>query len=147
LEEFHQKMKILDPGGGLLDNQNIDNMEYGQVKISDEVVAVIAGLAATEVPGVAGMSGGLAGGIAEMLGRKNLSKGVKVEVGDKETAVDLFIVVEYGAKIPDIAWKIQENVKKAIESMTGLQVVEVNVHVQGVHMEKENKEEDNARVK
>lgn len=140
-------MKILDPGGGLLDNQNIDNMEYGQVKISDEVVAVIAGLAATEVPGVAGMSGGLAGGIAEMLGRKNLSKGVKVEVGDKETAVDLFIVVEYGAKIPDIAWKIQENVKKAIESMTGLQVVEVNVHVQGVHMEKENKEEDNARVK
>ena len=140
-------MKILDPGGGLLDNQNIDNMEYGQVKISDEVVAVIAGLAATEVPGVAGMSGGLAGGIAEMLGRKNLSKGVKVEVGYKETAVDLFIVVEYGAKIPDIAWKIQENVKKAIESMTGLQVVEVNVHVQGVHMEKENKEEDNTRVK
>lgn len=140
-------MKILDPGGGLLDNQNIDNMEYGQVKISDEVVAVIAGLAATEVPGVAGMSGGLAGGIAEMLGRKNLSKGVKVEVGDKETAVDLFIVVEYGAKIPDIAWEIQENVKKAIESMTGLQVVEVNVHVQGVHMEKENKEEDNTRVK
>jgi len=130
-----------------LDNQNIDNMEYGQVKISDEVVAVIAGLAATEVPGVAGMSGGLAGDIAEMLGRKNLSKGVKVEVGDKETAVDLFIVVEYGAKIPDVAWRIQENVKKAIESMTGLQVVEVNVHVQGVHMEKENKEEDNARVK
>ncbi|HHY91009.1 MAG TPA: Asp23/Gls24 family envelope stress response protein [Clostridiales bacterium] len=122
-------------------------MEYGQVKISDEVVAVIAGLAATEVPGVAGMSGGLAGDIAEMLGRKNLSKGVKVEVGDKETAVDLFIVVEYGAKIPDVAWRIQENVKKAIESMTGLQVVEVNVHVQGVHMEKENKEEDNARVK
>ena len=130
-----------------MDNQNIDNMEYGQVKISDEVVAVIAGLAATEVPGVAGMSGGLAGDIAEMLGRKNLSKGVKVEVGDKETAVDLFIVVEYGAKIPDVAWRIQENVKKAIESMTGLQVVEVNVHVQGVHMEKENKEEDNARVK
>ncbi len=130
-----------------MNNDNNDNTTYGQIKISDEVVAIIAGLAATEVTGVAGMSGGLAGGIAEMLGKKNLSKGVKVEVGDREAAVDLFIVVEYGTKIPDIAWQIQENVKKAIEAMTGLQVIEINVHVQGVNIEKENKEEDVAKSK
>ncbi len=125
--------------------------EYGQIKIADEVVAVIAGLAATEVSGVAGMSGGIAGGIVEMLGRKNLSKGVKVEVGEKEAAVDLFIIVEYGVKIPDVSWQIQESVKKAIELMTGLKVVEVNIHVQGVNIEKEGKkdgkEENLLRVK
>ena len=104
----------------------------GAVRIADEVVAVIAGLAATEVEGLAGMSGGLAGGFAEILGRKNLSKGVRVEVGEKESAVDIFVIVEYGVKIPDVALKVQENVKNAIESMTGLKVVNVNVHVQGV---------------
>ncbi|MBB6216625.1 putative alkaline shock family protein YloU [Anaerosolibacter carboniphilus] len=127
---------------------NLDNSDYGQIKIADEVVGVIAGLAATEVPGVAGMSGGIAGGIAEMLGRKNLSKGVKVEVGEKEAAVDMFIIVEYGVKIPDVSWQIQESVKKAVETMTGLKVIEVNIHVQGVNIDKENKEEENIqRVK
>lgn len=120
--------------------------EYGNIKIADEVVGIIAGLAATEVEGVAGMSGGIAGGIAEMLGRKNLSKGVKVEVGEKEAAVDLFIIVDYGVRIPEVAWNVQENVKKAIESMTGLDVVEVNIHVQGVNFKNESKE-DEARVK
>ena len=120
--------------------------DLGSVKIADEVVAIIAGLAATEVSGIAGMSGGLAGGIAEMLGRKNLTKGVKVEVGEKQTAVDLFVIVEYGAKIPEVAWHAQEDVKKAIESMTGLDVVEVNVHVQGVKIEGDEKEEE-TRVK
>lgn len=128
-------------------NNNIDLPDYGQIKIADEVVGVIAGLAATEVSGVAGMSGGIAGGIAEMLGRKNLSKGVKVEVGEKEAAIDLFIIVEYGTKIPDVSWQIQENVKKAIETMTGLNVVEVNIHVQGVNMDKDVKEENPLRVK
>lgn len=104
----------------------------GAIRIADEVVAVIAGLAATEAEGLAGMSGGLAGGFAEILGRKNLSKGVRVEVGEKESAVDIFVIVEYGVKIPDVALKVQENVKNAIESMTGLKVVNVNVHVQGV---------------
>lgn len=104
----------------------------GAIRIANEVVAVIAGLAATEVDGLAGMSGGIAGGFAEMLGKKNLSKGVRVEVGEKETAVDIFVIVEYGAKIPDVAFRVQENVKHAIENMTGLTVVDVNVHVQGV---------------
>jgi uncharacterized alkaline shock family protein YloU len=127
---------------------NQSSSELGNIRIADEVVAVIAGLAATEVEGVAGMSGGLAGGIVEMLGRKNLSKGVKVEVGEKETAVDLYIIVEFGAKIPEVAFRIQENVKRAIESMTGLAVVETNVHVQGVDFKPvpELKEEE-SRVK
>ncbi len=94
------------------------------------------------------MSGGIAGGIAEMLGRKNLSKGVKVEVGEEQAAIDLFVVVEYGVRIPDVAWKIQENVKRAIEGMTGLDVVEVNVHVQGVNFpQPEERVEEQPRVR
>lgn len=120
--------------------------EIGSVKIADEVVAIIAGLAATEIEGIAGMSGGIAGGIAEMLGRKNLSKGVKVEVGERQAAVDLFVIVDYGVRIPDVAWQLQENVKRKIETMTGLEVVEVNVHIQGVRLPSEEKEED-ARVR
>ncbi|MDI6870024.1 MAG: Asp23/Gls24 family envelope stress response protein [Bacillota bacterium] len=116
--------------------------DMGTIRIANEVVGIIAGLAATEVEGVAGMSGGLAGGIAELLGRKNLSKGVKVEVGEKEAAADLFIITEYGVQIPEVATKVQENVKRAIESMTGLSVVEVNVHVQGVHFPQEEKQEE-----
>ena len=124
--------------------------DMGTIKISEEVVAIIAGIAATEVPGVAGMSGGIAGGIAEMLGRKNLSKGVKVEVGEKEAAIDLYIIVEYGCRIPDVAWDIQEKVKKSVQTMTGLEVVEVNIHIQGVNIEKDHKKEsteENVRVK
>ena len=119
----------------------------GSIRIADEVVSIIAGLAATEVEGIAGMSGGIAGGIAEMLGRKNFAKGVKVEVGEKEAAVDLYIIVKYGVRIPDVALAAQENVKQAIENMTGLSVVEVNIHVQGVGFpdEEENKEEVRVR--
>jgi uncharacterized alkaline shock family protein YloU len=121
-------------------SQNLPDAS-GTVKISEEVIAIVAGIAATEVPGVAGMSGGIAGGIAEMLGRKNLSKGVKVEAGEKEAAIDLYIIVEYGCRIPDVSWDIQERVKKSVETMTGLKVVEVNIHVQGVNIEKEHKRE------
>lgn len=124
-----------------------DGMEYGSIKIANEVVAIIAGLAATEVEGVAGMSGGITGGITEMLGMKNLSKGVKVEVGEKETAIDIFIIVEYGSRISDVAQNVQENVKTAVETMTGLNVVEVNVNVQGVNIPKEKNVEEEPRVK
>ena len=115
--------------------------EYGSVRIADDVVATIAELAAKEVKGIIGMSGGIADSITEMLGKKNPTKGIKVEVGEKETAIDLYVVVEYGVRIPDIAWQVQENVKKAVETMTGLSVVEVNIHIQGVNIEKETKEE------
>ncbi len=124
----------------LENNSQIDNVEYGQIKISDEVVATVAGLAASEVEGIWSMSGGFAGNLSDLLGRKNLSKGVKVEVGEEEAAIDLNVVVEYGIKIPDVAWQVQENVKTAIETMTGLKVVEVNIHVQGVYIPKKEKE-------
>ena len=119
----------------------------GAIRIADEVVSIIAGLAATEVEGIAGMSGGIAGGISEMLGRKNFSKGVKVEVGEKEAAVDLYIIVKYGVRIPDIALAAQENVKQAIETMTGLTVVEVNIHVQGVGFPEEEPKAEEVRVR
>jgi uncharacterized alkaline shock family protein YloU len=122
--------------------EKTEHNDVGSIRIADEVVGIIAGLAATEVAGVAGMSAGLVGGIAEMLGKKNLSKGVKVEVGEREAAVDLYIIVEYGVRIPDVALRVQENVKRGIESMTGLDVVEVNIHVQGVGFAAEGKEED-----
>ncbi|MCD1260685.1 Asp23/Gls24 family envelope stress response protein [Paenibacillus athensensis] len=107
--------------------------DMGSIQIAPEVIEIIAGLATVEVQGVAGMSGGFAGGIAELLGRKNLSKGVKVEVGHREAAIDVSIIVDYGHRIPEVASDIQQNVKQAIESMTGLSVVEVNVHIHDVH--------------
>ncbi|SHK06860.1 Asp23/Gls24 family envelope stress response protein [Desulforamulus aeronauticus] len=137
MEDNKRDIVVMTPQDGL-----------GGIRIADDVVGIIAGMAATEVPGVAGMSGGIGGGIAEMLGRKNLSKGVKVEVGEKEAAVDLFVIVEFGVRIPDIATQIQMNVKRAIEGMTGLSVVEVNIHVQGVTFATtEQKEEEPNRVR
>lgn len=116
------------------------------IKISDDVISVIAGVAVSEVPGVAQMSGGFAGGISEVLsGKKNLAKGIKVDSGEKETKIDVNIIVEYGVRIPDVAFEIQSKVKNAVENMTGLKVVEVNVHIQGVSTE--NMEVKNEIVK
>lgn len=113
------------------------------IKIANDVVAVIAGVAVSEVPGVASMSGGFAGGITEVLsGKKNLSKGIKVEADEKEVKIDVNIIVEYGSRIPDIAFEIQNRVKKSVENMTGLKVAEVNVHVQGVKTEREEDDEE-----
>ncbi len=134
-----------------MENENVENVneevliegeDNNEIKISDDVVSVIAGVAVSEVPGVAGMAGGFAGGITEVLsGKKNLSKGIKVEVGQKETKIDVNIIVEYGTRIPDVAFEIQNRVKKAVETMTGLKVVAVNVHVQGVNAQSQNNEE------
>ncbi len=115
------------------------------IKIADDVVSVIAGIAVSEVPGVASMAGGFAGGITEVLsGKKNLSKGIKVEVGEKDTKIDVNIIVDYGTRIPDVAFEIQNRVKKAVENMTGLKVLEVNVHVQGVRTPDDDKKENQA---
>ena len=109
------------------------------IKIADDVIAVIAGAAASEVPGVASMAGGFAGGISEVFsGKRNFAKGIKVEAGEKETRIDVNIIVEYGVRIPDVAFEIQNRVKKAVEGMTGLKVVDVNVHVQGVNTDANN---------
>ncbi len=124
---------------------NTREEQNGSISFANDVVATIAGLATIEIEGVVGMSGGFSGGLAELLGIKNLTKGVKVEVGREECAIDLFVVVSYGIEIPSMCDKIQANVKKAVETMTGLRVVEVNVHIQGVRVEKET-QEDTKRV-
>jgi len=121
--------------------------EMGAVRIANEVVAIVASLAAIEVPGLSGMSGGVVGGIAERLGRKNLSRGVKVEVGERESAIDLYVIVDFGVRIPDVATQVQTSVKRAVETMTGLKVVEVNVHVQGVAFSKEEEPEEEVEVR
>ena len=112
-----------------------NNTENG-IEISNDVIAVIAGVAVSEVQGVASMSGGFAGGITEVLsGKKNLAKGIKVEKTDSTAKIDVNIIVEYGSRIPDVAFEIQNRVKKSVEGMTGFKVEEVNVHVQGVDTE------------
>ena len=133
-----------------MDEQNLNNEEVNEnvsgenIQIADEVVSIIAGKAVSEVAGVAGMSGGFAGGISEVLsGKKNLSKGIKVEVTDKEAKIAVNIIVEYGVRIPDVAFEIQNRVKKAVETMTGLTVAGVNVHVQGV---KTTEDQENNQV-
>jgi len=121
--------------------ENIINEAEG-IKISNDVVAVIAGVAVSEVSGVCSMSGGFAGGISEVLkGKKNLAKGIKVEATEKSAKIDVNIIVEYGSRIPDVAYEIQNRVKKAVENMTGLKVTEVNVNVQGVNTEIPTEEE------
>ena len=124
------------------ENEGEVTLENSNIKIADDVIAVIAGAAASEVPGVASMAGGFAGGISEVFsGKKNFAKGIRVEAGEKETRIDVNIIVEYGVRIPDVAFEIQNRVKKAVEGMTGLKVLDVNVHVQGVNTDVNNIEE------
>lgn len=116
-----------------LEGQEEIKTENEGIQISNDVVAVVAGVAVSEVPGVSGMAGGFAGGITEVLsGKKNLAKGIKVDINENKVKIDVNIIVEYGSRIPDVAFEIQNRVKKAVEGMTGLNVEEVNVHVQGV---------------
>ena len=117
---------------------DVDLQNGGTITYANEVIATIAGVAANEVDGIAGMC--VSGGFSEILGRnRNITRGVKVEVGSQEAAVDLYIIVEYGKPIQKVAGEVQENVRKALESLTGLHVVRVDVHVQGVSFEKEKK--------
>ena len=117
--------------------------ENDGIKISDDVVAVIAGVAVSEVPGVSGMAGGFAGGFSEVFsGKKNLAKGIKADIEENKAKIDVNIIVEYGSRIPDVAFEIHNRVKKAVENMTGLKVEEVNVHVQGVNTDTATNEKD-----
>ena len=111
-----------------------EELNMGEVQIADEVVAIIAGLAATEVEGVASMAGNITNELVGKLGMKNLSRGVKVAVQENEVTVELSRNMSYGYSIPKTSAKVQEKVKSAIESMTGLSVVEVNIHIAGVDM-------------
>jgi uncharacterized alkaline shock family protein YloU len=116
--------------------------QNGMIRIADDVVAVIAGLTASKVKGIASMSGGITEGIAKRVSGKNLTKGVQVKVGQLEAAIDLRVVVEYGVKIDEVCRKLQQEVKEAVENMTGLQVVEVNVRVEGVELQNQKSEND-----
>lgn len=113
---------------------NIKSDQPGEVKIADEVVAIIAGLATTEVEGVSSMAGNITNEIVSRLGMKSLSKGILVEVSDNEVMVDVAINIAYGYSIPDVSTKVQEKVKTTIESMTGLEVAKINVRIASVDM-------------
>ena len=121
------------------DERNIytiqNDASKGEIKIADEVVAIIAALAATEVEGVASMAGNITNELIGKLGMKNLSKGVRVEVLSGIVNVDVALNIAYGYSIPEVSAKVQERVKSAIENMTGLEVADVNIKVAGVEME------------
>ena len=119
-------------------NMDVELENGGTIKYANEVIAIIAGVAASEIDGIAGMC--TSGGISDIIGKnRNITRGVKVEVGGEEASVELYIIVEYGSPIQKVASDVQENVRKAIETMTGLHVVNVDVHVQGVSFEREKK--------
>lgn len=108
--------------------------DFGTVKIADDVVASIAGIAATEVEGVVSMASNIGNELKSKMGVKNLAKGVKVEVIGKSVKADIALIVEYGYSIPAISQKVQEKVKSTIENMTGLTVTDVNIRIAGVNM-------------
>jgi uncharacterized alkaline shock family protein YloU len=116
---------------------NVKDIRKDKVRISDEVIGIIAGIAAADVENVTSLSGGFVDGIASILGRKNLGKGVKVQSGEREVIIEVSIVVEYGCKIHMVAKKIQDRVREAVENMTDLNVSEVDVNVIGVNVEKD----------
>ena len=116
----------------------IKSDSVGDVRIADEVVAIIAGLAATEVEGVSSMAGNITNEIVSRLGMKNLSKGIVVEVLDEEVKVDVAINIAYGFSIPEVSSKVQDKVKNAIENMTGLNVAVVNVRIASVDLESDS---------
>ena len=117
--------------------KKLNDGNLGEVKIADEVVAIIAGLAATEVEGVEAMAGNITNELVSKLGMKNLSKGVKVEVTAQTVTVDMTLTMKYGYSIPETSKTVQEKVKAAIENMTGLSVAEVNVRIAGVNINQE----------
>ena len=122
--------------------QEVNEIEENGIKIADDVIATIAGKSALEVKGVYSMAGGFAGGISEVFGKKSYTKGIKVDNTEKGLKIDVNIIVEYGSRIPDVAYEIQNKVKNSIENMTGLKIEEVNVHIQGVNTETTKNEEN-----
>lgn len=120
--------------------------DKGIVKISDEVISIVATMATSEVAGVHSMSGNITSGLVEFLGgKKSPTKGIKVSIDDLgNVTLDIHVTITYGYKIPDVAWEIQEKVKKAVEDLTGMPVQKVNIHVDGVNIDKNKKDEDDA---
>lgn len=114
-----------------------ENLEFGQVKISDDVIIIIAGIATSGVKGVSTTRTGVADGISNLFSKNNYSKGIKVEINENTVVLDIFINVEYGYKISEVAKEVQATIKKEIETMTDMDVAAVNVHVLNIIQEKE----------
>ncbi|RHW41118.1 Asp23/Gls24 family envelope stress response protein [Neobacillus notoginsengisoli] len=108
---------------------------HGKVEIAPEVIEVIAGIAASEVEGVASMRGNFATGVVEKLGKKNHGKGIKVELTDSGIKVDVFCMMKFGVSIPSVAQKVQDNIRQALLNMTALETEEVNIHIVGIQFE------------
>lgn len=113
----------------------------GKVEIAPEVIEVITGLAASEVEGLSSMRGNFASGVVERFGKKSHGKGVKVELTDDGILIDLFVVLNFGVSIPQVAQKVQDNIRQTLKNMTALEIDEINIHVVGIQMDEES--EDN----
>lgn len=124
------------------EKQTEDEETIGNIKISVEVVSTIAGIAASEIHGVSCMYTSFVDGVAQRLGAKrNNTKGVRVDMSSNSVNIDLYIVVDYGIKIPELAWEIQENVKNSVETMTGLKVSKINIHIEGINFDTDKADE------
>jgi uncharacterized alkaline shock family protein YloU len=119
-----------------------NSSNIGQIQIADEVIAVIAGTAALEIDGVVGMASNFTGDLAEIMGKRNLSKGVKISVNEDSVSVEINLIIAFGYKIQDVSVEVQKKVKTAIETMTGLPSNEININIAGIHMDKTPKQKD-----
>ncbi|MFH0774586.1 MAG: Asp23/Gls24 family envelope stress response protein [bacterium] len=128
----NKRLHLTVEGGGM--------EKLGEIKVSDGVIGTIAATAAVKVEGVVGMSAGIADGMVKLLTGTQLTKGIRVEMGEEEVAIDISIIVKYGAKISDVALDVQKEVKSAVEQMTGLKVIEVNVFIEGIELIKQKEE-------
>lgn len=118
-----------------------DDSELGKVEIAPEVIETIAGLAASEIEGVASMRGNFASDVVERFGKVSHSKGVKVEISNTRTQIDVYLIIQYGVSIPKVAQQLQTNIRQSLKNMTALEVDEINVHVVGIQMESEEVED------
>ena len=133
-------MKAKDNKGLHLTVEGRDMERLGEIKVSDGVIGTIAATAATKVEGVVGISAGIVDGMVKLLTGSQLTKSIRVEMGEEEVAIDISVIVKYGAKISTVALDVQKEVKSAVEQMTGLVVVEVNVFIEGVELIKQKEE-------
>jgi uncharacterized alkaline shock family protein YloU len=132
--------------------KKINGTDADSVRISPDVISIVAGVAAGEIEGIAGMSGGIVGGIAEKLGRKDISKGIKVHLEEDKVRIDLNVIVDFGVRIVDVANKLKSEVRSTVENITGLQVASININVLGLHVpreadEKADKEKEKEKEK
>ncbi|MEW9500379.1 Asp23/Gls24 family envelope stress response protein [Jeotgalibacillus marinus] len=130
----------------LLQMSSLDHNQLGKIEIAPEVIEVIAGIAASEVEGIAQMRGNFASGVVERLGKKIHGKGVKVELGEEGIVVDVYCTIKFGVSIPSVAQKIQDNIRQTLQNMTALLAEEVNVHVVGVQFESQKVEQGEGEV-